>query len=88
MTCPPWGQKPPPVDDVWLYWGKRPPEMSERCKYWVRRFQEGSWRPNKRVQQSDECDIAEMLGIYIWEATDVIWPICREDRLHRVSSAA
>lgn len=78
MTAPPWGHKPPRVDDVQRFWADRPPVLSERCRYWVRRYREGSWRPNKYVRMESYYTRAEVLGIYIWENIHVIAPLVRE----------
>lgn len=75
MTTPPWGHKPPPVDDPERYWGHPPPEPSERCIYWVRRYREGSWIPNKHQRRRGYYGAAERLGIYLWEYWNVISPL-------------
>jgi hypothetical protein len=79
MSEPPWGPKPPPVDDVERYWIEAPPSPSPRCAYWVRRYREGSWRPNKWVRREGYHSRAEMLGVYIWEATHTIADLIAED---------
>lgn len=75
MTTPPWGHKPPPAGDVELYWQNCPPEPSERCVYWVRRLREGSWKPNRYLTQWGYYYRAGMLGVFIWESSNVIMPL-------------
>lgn len=75
MTAPPWGHKPPAVDDPERYWGGPPPEPSARLTYWLARFEAGTWRPNRRLRvECGQCQ-AFILGIYIWEAYNVIYPL-------------
>lgn len=77
MTAPPWGHKPPPVDDPQEFWNAPPPESSARLTYWLRRYSEGSWVPNNRLRsECGQCQ-ARMLGIYIWEAYNVMCPLER-----------
>jgi hypothetical protein len=80
MTTPPWGHKPPPVDDIQRYWGDPPPEPSERCVYWLRRYREGSWRPNKHLSVQGYYGTASWLGVYIWEAINIFYPVIEESR--------
>jgi hypothetical protein len=74
MTTPPWGHKPPTVDDVERYWHTPPPELSTRARYWLRRLDEGTWRANRRLRHEGYHTAAEMLGIYIYEWLEVVWP--------------
>lgn len=76
MTAPPWGHKPPPVDDPERYWGSRPPVPSERALYWVRRLTvDGSWRGNRRLRRSGRHEAAAILGVYVWEWEHVLSPL-------------
>lgn len=77
MTAPPWGHKPPPVDDVMRHWLEPPPEPSARCLYWQARYRDGSWAPNKYLMRQGYHGSAEWLGVYIWEWLHVMWPLCR-----------
>lgn len=79
MSEPPWGMKPPPVDDIEQYWNEPPPEPSARCAYWARRYREGSWSPNKWVRREGYYGRAAMLGVFIWEATHTIAELITED---------
>lgn len=83
MTTPPWGHKPPAVDDVQRYWGDPPPQPSERCLYWLRRYREGSWKPNKHLAVQGYDGRACCLGVYIWEAVNVFYPLIDEDYKRR-----
>lgn len=77
MTTPPWGHKPPPVDDPERYWCDPPPEVSPRLLYWVSRYFGGTWIPNKRLRaECGQCQ-ADMLGIYYWEAYNIMYPLER-----------
>lgn len=73
--------KPPPVENVERYWNDPPPEQSARCAYWVRRYREGSWHPNKWVRREGYYGRAEMLGVFIWEATHTIAGLIAEDEV-------
>lgn len=75
MTTPPWGHKPPPVDDIEAYWNNPPPALSERCEYWLRRYREGSWKPNKHLARECYDCRAGKLGVYIWESVNVFAPL-------------
>jgi hypothetical protein len=79
MTAPPWGHKPLPVDDVMRYWGEKPPEQSARCAYWIERWEQGTWRPNRRVRREGYHGAAELLGVYVWEYWNVMRPLMAED---------
>jgi urease accessory protein UreF len=78
MTAPPWGHKPPAVDDVYRYWVSPPPEQSPRVAYWVRRLDEGSWHLTARLAEQGWDFMADWLGVYLWEWTWIILPKCRE----------
>lgn len=75
MTTPPWGHKPPPVDDPERYWRDPPPEASPRLTYWVNRYQQGTWIPNKHQRRQGYYSAAERLGVYLWEYLNVIRPL-------------
>lgn len=75
LTTPPWGHKPPPVDDPQRYWSNPPPEQSSRCAYWVRRYTEGSWVPNKHLRRLGYFGAAGWLGVYLWEYWHVFRPL-------------
>jgi hypothetical protein len=78
MSAPPWGHKPPPMDDSYLYWVEQPPEPSARCEYWLRRYREGTWKPNKWLtRECNQCR-AGWLGVYVWEAVHVFDPLIAE----------
>lgn len=79
MSAPPWGHKPMPVADVDEYWNSPPPEPSARCAYWTRRYRDGTWRPNKWVRREGYYSQAEILGVYIWEAINVIRALSEEE---------
>jgi hypothetical protein len=78
MATPPWGHKPPAVDDIQRYWTGPPPEPSQRCTYWQRRYREGSWKPNKHLLLQGYYGCSSWLGVYIWEWVNVLWPTIRE----------
>ena len=78
MPAPPWGHKPPAVDNPERYWIDPPPVMSERCAYWLRRYREGTWRPNKYLAAEGYHSRAEKLGVYIWESVHVFAPLLEE----------
>lgn len=75
MTAPPWGHKPPPVDDVTDYWIAKPPAISARCTYWIARHHAGSWRSNRRLRMEGYHTAAEYLGVWIWEYLHMIRPL-------------
>ncbi|WP_157865021.1 hypothetical protein [Streptomyces prasinopilosus] len=79
MSAPPWGHKPPPVDDATAYWTQSPPAPSPRCTYWLRRHTEGTWRPNRRLRIEGYHTAAEHLGIWIWEYLHLIRPLFDEE---------
>lgn len=84
MTTPPWGHKPPAVDDETRYSHEPPPELSARCRYWLRRYRAGHWRPNRRVRRQGYHNLAAVLGIYIWEGLHVMRPLMWADEaLHK-----
>ena len=85
MTTPPWGHKPPAVDDRYRYWLESPSEPSARCMYWVRRLREGSWRPNKYLLRECYDCRASKLGVYIWEANHVLAPLFNQLREQRLA---
>lgn len=80
MSEPPWGHKPPPVDDVTAYWIEAPPGMSPRCDYWLRRHHAGNWRPNRWIRREGYHAAAEQLGVWIWEYLHIIQPLFDEER--------
>lgn len=85
MTAPPWGHKPPPVDDPEDYWTSPPPELSPRCQYWVRRYREGTWHPNRRLRvECGNCQ-AGILGVYVWEAREVIAELIVDDHQRQLA---
>ena len=75
MSAPPWGHKPPPVDDATTYWNQAPPAMSPRCGYWLTRHSAGTWHPNRRIRTEGYHAAAEHLGVWIWEYLHVIQPL-------------
>ncbi|WP_394436265.1 hypothetical protein [Streptomyces sp. SGAir0957] len=79
MTAPPWGHKPPPVDDVTTYWTDMPPAMSPRCDYWIKRHHRGTWRSNRWLRRSGYHEAAERLGVWIWEYLHMIRPLIDEE---------
>ncbi|MDQ0791990.1 hypothetical protein [Streptomyces sp. B1I3] len=79
MTAPPWGHKPPPVDDSEQYWNSPPPEPSARCHYWLRRHRERTWTPNRHIRREGYHAAAEQLGIWIWEYLNLIRPLFDEE---------
>lgn len=83
MTAPPWGHKPPPVDDPTRYWAVPPPEHSERLLYWMRRLLTGTWHPNRYIRRECAEGRAHVLGVYVWEATHVLAPMIRAEMLLR-----
>jgi hypothetical protein len=85
VTAPPWGHKPPSVDDPEDYWTSPPPEPSPRCQYWVRRYREGTWRPNKWVRIQGYYGTALKLGVYIWEGNNVIAELIAKDCERRIT---
>ena len=88
MTTPPWGHKPPAVDDFARFWADPPPEQSERLTYWLRRLDEGSWKPNKYLAMLGYWPSSDWLGIYIWEYINILWPKIQEERQRRDGNAA
>lgn len=78
MTAPPWGHKPPAVDDSYRYWSSPPPEPSPRVAYWLRRMDEGSWHLTAQLGGNGRDFMAEWLGVYMWEWLEVIWPAAAE----------
>ena len=75
MTTPPWGHKPPRVDNEEQFWMDAPPGPSERAVYWVRRWREGSWKPNRwLLRECGDCR-AGMLGAWLWEGKYVFGPL-------------
>jgi hypothetical protein len=79
MTAPPWGHKPPPVDDPTAYWNDPPPTPSARCTYWLQRHADGNWRPNRRLRIEGYHTAAEQLGVWIWEYLHTIRPLFDEE---------
>lgn len=79
MTAPPWGHKPPPVDDATAYWNEAPPAMSPRCGYWTTRHHYGTWRSNRWIRRQGYHAAAEWLGVWIWEYLHVIRPLFEEE---------
>lgn len=79
MSEPPWGHKPPRVDDVTRHWTQAPPALSPRCDYWITRHREGTWRSNRRLRAMGYHTAAEHLGIWIWEYLHVIRPLLDEE---------
>lgn len=79
MSAPPWGHKPPPVDNPELHWGDPPAEPSARCQYWLRRHREGTWTPNRFIRREGYHSAAEHLGIWIWEYLHLIRPLFDEE---------
>jgi len=75
VSAPPWGHKPPPVDDVTTHWNEAPSVMSPRCGYWLQRYDSGTWRPNRRLRTEGYHAAAEHLGIWIWEYLNVVRPL-------------
>jgi hypothetical protein len=75
MTGPPWGHKPPKVDDHYRYWRDPPPELSPRVEYWLRRIAEGSWKPNRWFWTEGYDDQCQILGVYMWEYLSLICPL-------------
>ncbi|HEY3631926.1 MAG TPA: hypothetical protein VGL21_13540 [Jatrophihabitantaceae bacterium] len=78
MTAPPWGHKPPRVADIYDYWLSPPPEPSPRLTYWLRRLDEGSWCATHRQAAEGMELMADWLGVYLWEWSNVIYPRCCE----------
>lgn len=74
MTAPPWGHKPPAVDDVQTYWVDPPPALSPRVAYWLKRLNDGTWKPNRRFHVQGYYGRAQYLGVYLWEYWHVILP--------------
>jgi len=79
MTAPPWGHKPPPVDDATAYWVTVPPVISPRCNYWISRHHAGTWRSNRWVRRQNYHGAAEWLGVWIWEYLNMIRPLIEEE---------
>ncbi|MFG3127361.1 hypothetical protein ACGFZU_06625 [Streptomyces tendae] len=79
MSAPPWGHKPPPVDDVATYWTSKPPAISPRCNYWIMRHHNGTWRANRWLRRDGYHTAAERLGVWIWEYLHLIRPLFDED---------
>lgn len=75
MSAPPWGHKPPAVDDVTIYWDEPPHELSPRVEYWLRRLTEGTWVPHHEFNALGYDDRAEYLGVYLWEYFNIIYPV-------------
>lgn len=75
MSAPPWGHKPPRVDDAMTYWNQAPPAISPRCGYWLTRHATGTWHPNRRLRTEGYHAAAEQLGIWIWEYLHMIRPL-------------
>jgi hypothetical protein len=80
---PPWGFKPPAVDDHTKYWGQPPPEPSARLQHWMRRLDEGTWHPNKYIRREDYDGAAQRLGVYIWEYLHVLAPAIHGEAVAR-----
>jgi hypothetical protein len=74
MTSPPWGHKPPAVDDIQLYWTGPPPTLSPRVQYWLKRLSDGTWKPNRRFRIEGYYGRAQYLGVYLWEYWNVVLP--------------
>ena len=79
MSAPPWGHKPPAVDDATRYWTQPPAAPSPRCLYWLHRHDTGTWQPNRRLRTEDYHTAAEHLGIWIWEYLHLIRPLFDEE---------
>ena len=75
MTAPPWGHKPPAVDDVQAYWSEPPWRLSPRVEYWLKRLTDGTWKPNRRFNGEGYHGSAEYLGVYLWEYFNIIYPV-------------
>ncbi|MFD7705681.1 hypothetical protein [Streptomyces sp. NPDC059786] len=75
MSAPPWGHKPPAVEDVTTFWNEPPPASSPRCGYWLQRYDDGTWKPNRRIRTEGYHVAAEHLGVWIWEYLHVIRPL-------------
>lgn len=86
MTAPPWGHKPPKVDDIYQYtFPTVPPEPSPRMVYWGTRLRAGTWTPNRWILGEGWDGRAAILGIYGWESVNVLhvitqWPKRVADR--------
>ena len=78
MTEPPWGHKPPPVDDQYTYWTEPPSQLSPRVEYWLRRLADGTWTPNKYFNRECNQCRASWLGVYVWEYDHIIGPALHE----------
>jgi hypothetical protein len=78
MPEPPWGHKPPAVDDHYRYWVEPPPTLSPRVEYWLRRLSDGTWKPNRRFQMQGYDGRTSWLGVYMWEYFNIILPLLRE----------
>ena len=75
MTAPPWGHKPRPAFASLTGAARRPSGLSARCLYWLRRAVDGNWQANRRFwEQSDE-GRAVLLGVHVWEITNVLVPL-------------
>lgn len=74
MTAPPWGHKPPAVDDHYAYWVNPPPALSPRVEYWLRRLADGTWVPNRRFRVEGYDARTAWLGVYMWEYFNIIGP--------------
>lgn len=75
---PPWGHKPPAVNDIQQCWTTPPPELSPRVEYWLRRVADDDWRPNKYLLREDYYGASTWLGVYIWEWINLLRPLLAE----------
>lgn len=80
MSTPPWGHKPPKVDDVTRYWMSPPPELSPRVQYWLKRISDGTWKPNRWFETEGYHNRVEHLGVYMWEYFNIIYPILYDEQ--------
>lgn len=80
MTAPPWGHKPPAVDDIQTFWSEPPPDLSPRVEYWLKRLVDGTWKPNRIYNTQGYYGRAQWLGVYLWEYFNIIYPVlCGEE---------
>jgi hypothetical protein len=87
MSAPPWGHKPPAVDDEECFWIEPPPVLSPRVEYWLKRLAEGTWKPNRHFRGECYHCRTVWLGVYIWEYQNIIAPVLA-DLLERERQAA
>lgn len=60
--------------DEYRFWGNAPDVPSPRLCYWLDRIADG-WTRNRRIASLGYAEASRFFGVYIWEWSNVLWPI-------------